>query len=75
MGVYTWFWIVFIVNVFIYAIYLPSVREAMSMMTKDVMSTFLPCTTGRQAERSRLDSSFVDRGVHFSNAVETRRFD
>jgi len=75
MAVYTWFWNVFIVNVFIYAIYLPRCREAICIMFKDVFTTFLPHTKIRSNMNNRSrDDSTSDRGIRFSNAVETKYF-
>ena len=64
--IYSWYWLVYAINVFVYVIYLPRCREAILMLLADLFSPVINLNFGR---RSRAHTE-TDWGVRMGRVTQ-----
>lgn len=56
--IYTWYWLVYVINVFVYVIYLPRCREAILTLLADLFSPVIPILVPATRSRTQTETDF-----------------
>ena len=56
--IYTWYWLVYVINVFVYVIYLPRCREAILTLLEDLFSPVIPILVPATRSRTQTETDF-----------------